>query len=167
MRTVLLSMCCVAAIAVWSFARSENPKPDPLSSMKALIGTWEMEKPGPDGQTGSTVEFKVTSAGNTIMETMFPGSDHEMINMYHMNGDDMIVTHYCAMGVQPRMKLVKSEDGVLRFEFFDCTNLPSRDSGHMDSLELTIKGDKLTEDWTFYQDGKVTQHTKFDLKRKA
>ena len=28
-----------------------------------------------------------------------------MINMYHMDGDDLVLTHYCAGGNQPTMKL--------------------------------------------------------------
>jgi hypothetical protein len=39
----------------------------------------------PDGSPASVV-YKVTSAGKTVMETLGPGTDHEMVSMYHMDG---------------------------------------------------------------------------------
>ncbi len=35
---------------------------------------------------------------------MFPGDAHEMTNVYHMDGGSMLLTHYCAVGNQPRMR---------------------------------------------------------------
>ena len=69
------------------------------------------------------------------------------------------------MGNQPRMRLTSSQDGVLKFEFVDGGNLKSRDEAHMDSLEITVKGDQMKQDWSMYQDGKVTGHHTFELKR--
>ena len=43
-----------------------------------------------------SIEFRVTSAGSVVQETMFPGSDHEMVNMYSVDGDKLLMTHYCA-----------------------------------------------------------------------
>jgi hypothetical protein len=79
-----------------------------------------------------------------------------------------MVTHYCAMGIQPRMRLTSAEDAkTMKFSFVDCTNLPSRDEGHMDSIDLTLDGDKLTEDWSFYKDGKVVDHTILELTKQG
>ena len=36
-----------------------------------------------NGKSVVASEFLVTSAGSVVQETMFPGSDHEMVNMYH------------------------------------------------------------------------------------
>ena len=35
----------------------------------------------------------------------------------------------------------------------------------MDSLQITIDGDKLTEKWAMYQDGKVQSYETFEFKR--
>jgi hypothetical protein len=138
-----------------------------LDAVKALAGTWVGDKAMKEGMPPGTVEFKVIAAGTAVAETMLPGTAEEMINMYHLDNDRMIVTHYCAQGVQPRMKLTSAEKGKLKFEFLDSTNLKSRDEGHMDSLELTINGDKLTETWSYFQDGKVTSNTVFSFHKKA
>ena len=54
---------------------------------------------------GVVHEFKTSAAGTVVMETMNPGTGHEMINMYHVDGDDLLLTHYCAGNNQPRMRL--------------------------------------------------------------
>src|SRR5205085_339923 len=75
-----------------------------LERMKKLAGTWvATDKDGkPTDQVVSVV--KVTAAGSAVHETLFPGQPHEMISVYHRDGSDLIMTHYCALGNQPRMK---------------------------------------------------------------
>jgi hypothetical protein len=166
MRQLKLLACASLMIALVVGARpvDEGQRAEALAALKSLAGTWVSEKPGPDGKP-MKLEFKVTAGGSVIHETMFPGHPHEMINTYHVDGDDLIVTHYCAQGIQPRMKLVSYENGVMKFEFKDCTNLKSRDEPHMDGVDIKVDGDKLTETWMYYQDGKTTGHTSFELTR--
>jgi hypothetical protein len=84
-----------------------------------------------------------------------------------MDGDTLMVTHYCAQGVQPRMKMVNSDNGSIKFEFLDCTNLKGHeDEGHMGSLEITISGNTLTEKWGFLTPGKPTGYETFEFHRK-
>ena len=51
------------------------------------------------------------------------------------------------------------------FNYVDAGNLKSRDEPHMDSVQFTIKGNQLIEDWAMYQDGKITGHHSFEFKR--
>ena len=48
--------------------------------------------------------IKVTAGGSAVHETLFPGSAHEMVSVYHLDGADLVMTHFCALGNQPRMK---------------------------------------------------------------
>jgi len=185
--SILLSCACIAAmLAIAQIGRADDKAPaksasdsgactmcdaaaanSKLDCLKKLAGTWTSEKPGPDGKP-MVIEFKVTAAGTAVQETMFPGSAHEMVNMYAMDGDRLLVTHYCAMGVQPRMKLATADDrGTMNFEFVDSTNLKSRNDPHMDSLTIKLDGDKITETWNYFEAGKTTHSTDFELKRKA
>ena len=70
--------------------------------IKKLEGEWKVtggdEHHGKEGK----VTYKVTAAGSTLMETQFPGTGHEMVTMYHLDGDELKATHYCAAGNQPR-----------------------------------------------------------------
>ena len=72
--------------------------------MKKLAGTWLLaDKDGkPTDQIASII--KVTAGGSVVHETLFPGQPHEMVSVYHRDGADLVMTHYCALGNQPRMK---------------------------------------------------------------
>jgi len=145
----------------------KKPTPAALDRLRALAGTWVSKPVEAMGNKPMTVTFKVTANDSAVVETMFPGTDHEMVNMYYADGDGVMMTHYCGMGVQPRMRLAPADDRakVMKFSFVDCTNLKSRDEAHMDSVDMTIDGDKLVEDWSYYQDGKVINHVVLELKK--
>src|SRR3954465_8893008 len=96
-----------------------------LDTLKALAGTWVSEKPGQDGKPMTTI-FKVTSGGTAVEETLFAGSDHEMIDMYTVDGERLVLTHYCMMGNQPRMQLKSNENGAMMFEYVAGGNMKSR-----------------------------------------
>ena len=138
-----------------------------LDRIKKLEGTWTMASPAA-GAPAMSIVFRPTSGGSAVIETMFPGSEKEMINLYTADGDKIVLTHYCMLGQQPRMKLASgSDDKTMKFEFADGGNIKSRDEGHMDAVALTVDGDKLTEDWRFYADGKAVEHKVFEFKREA
>jgi hypothetical protein len=58
---------------------------DAFEQLKALAGVWEGTA-GPDKQPTSVV-YRVASGGTVVLETQFPETNHEMITMYHMDGD--------------------------------------------------------------------------------
>ena len=67
-----------------------------------------------------------------MVEVLFPGSEHEMVTVYHQDGDDLLLTHYCSARNQPRMKCNgEAEPNLLRFEFVDATNMRSTNDPHM------------------------------------
>ncbi|MBL8757754.1 MAG: hypothetical protein JNK35_04900 [Phycisphaerae bacterium] len=136
-----------------------------LDKLKPLAGTWEMTA---DGKKQVAIVSKVTSAGSVYCETMFPGSDHEMTNMFHMDGDDMVITHYCAMGNQPRMRCKgESAPGVFVFTFDQGTNV-SKGQPYMGHLKLTIVDkDTIKHEWESLVDGKPGEHkVTLELSRK-
>lgn len=137
-----------------------------LGQVKALEGTWV----GKDENGAEIVmtTYQVTSKGSAVREVMFPGMPHEMTNLYHMDGDALVVTHYCAVGNQPRMRSVKSAPGRIEFGPDSVTNLTPGQT-YMGGLTL-VMADKntLLQEWTSYKDGKVdSDHApRFELKRK-
>ena len=83
---------------------AKSPAAVQLERLKALAGTWvAADKDGkPTDQVVSVI--KVTAAGSAVQETLFPGQPHEMVSIYHLDKGDLVMTHYCALGNQPRMK---------------------------------------------------------------
>ncbi len=169
MRTFkLIAVMCALMLAAVPMLRAGDAKTGEkaLDQLKALAGTWVSEKPGQDGKPMTTI-FKVTSGGTAVEETLFAGSDHEMIDMYTVEDGKVVLTHYCMMDNQPRMQLTSSENGTMKFEFVSGGNMKSRDESHMDSVDLKIDGDKLTEKWTNMADGKTTEVVSFAFKKKS
>src|SRR5688500_18749339 len=108
MRLQIAAVCVLLLLVPAAFASNKAKKASlassRLESLKQLAGDWVAV--GKDGKpTGDVVAtIKVTAAGTVVQETLFPGTEHEMVTMYHLDGEDLILTHYCAAGNQPRMK---------------------------------------------------------------
>ncbi len=136
-----------------------------MAKLKALEGTWEMKDETGKMQVASVI--RVSSAGSVVCETMFPGMPHEMTNMYHLDGDGVIATHYCAMGNQPRMRCTGVTGNTLAFAPLDCTNLQTPGQSHMAQLSLVmVDANHLRQEWVSRENGKDTDHANFDLTRR-
>jgi hypothetical protein len=113
-----------------------------LEKMKKLAGTWVAV--GKDGKATDQVVsiIKVTAGGSAVQETLFPGQPHEMISMYTAEGPDLILTHYCVLGNQPRMKADANATGnQLCFKFAGGANLDPTKDRHMHEATLTLVDD--------------------------
>ena len=80
-----------------------------------------------------------------------------MLTVFHMDGDHLLLTHYCEAGNQPRMIATAIEDGgrTVRFAFLDATNMASRATGHMHAVVITFVDDHhFNEQWSWYENGK-------------
>ncbi len=149
-----------------------------FEKLKKLAGEWlsadePAEKPGRKGAAENAASqpiciYKVVSAGSVVQETLFPGTEHEMITMYYQDGPDLVLTHYCALGNQPRMKAEPpTAPDKLEFKFAGGSNIDPAKDAHMHDLTLTfVDGDHLRADWTLYRDGQPGGVTNIALKRK-
>jgi hypothetical protein len=114
------------------------------------------------------VYYRVMSAGSAVAEYLGPGTPHEMVSIYHLDGDDLMMTHYCSMGNQPRL-VAKSgpAEGPIVFEFKDVTNLRSPGEAHIHDLVLTFRdADHVVAQWKAYNNGKPSEEqATFELTR--
>ena len=136
--------------------------------MVKFSGEWTGTTQTPDGAPVSVI-YRVTSAGKTVMETLGPGTDHEMVSMYHMDGPALLMTHYCSAGNQPHLRLneSKSTSTEFVFDFVGGTNLDPALDVHIHGLVLRIKSENQIEaEWTGYKDGKKSDVMLFLLSRK-
>jgi len=114
-----------------------------------------------------TLDYRVASGGSVVMATLFPNTDHEMITMFHMDGDDLVATHYCSGGNQPHMRFdaAASTADELRFAFVDGSNMKPSDP-HIHEGLVRIGGDgKLHEEWAGFAGGQKADVKVFDLTR--
>lgn len=135
-----------------------------LDKFKALAGEWVSV----DDPKTVVATYRVTAAGSAVVETLFPGGTHEMVTIYTRDGDTLLLTHYCAMANQPRMRCKPTADATtFKFEFDSGTNMKPSDA-HMHECAITPTAASIKSQWTLYSDGKPnTDHmAKFDLVRK-
>lgn len=136
--------------------------------LKRLVGAWEGKVDGMPAP-GILVTYATTAAGSVVVETLFPGTDHEMITMYHQQGEDLVLTHYCAAGNQPRMTLDRkvSRPDAFHFEFSGGTNVDEFKDVHMHSGRLRFQAEDVLEcEWIGYKAGKPVGSHIFSLLRK-
>ena len=76
-----------------------------FDQLKALAGHWEGTTA--TGQKGE-VTYEVISNGSVVMERLHPGNEPDMITMYTLDADRILVTHYCSAGNQPTMQTAAS-----------------------------------------------------------
>jgi hypothetical protein len=140
---------------------------DAFAKMKTLVGEWTGKAGEGQGDADARVVYRLTGAGSALVETLFPGLPHEMITVYHLDGDRLMMTHYCAAGNQPRMTLTQtSTPQSLVFAFSGATNLKSDKDMHMHDLSIRfVDPDHIQGEWVSYQDGRKAGTTTFNMTR--
>ncbi len=144
-----------------------DPAPDPrFEFLKGLAGTWVGTGLG-DEEEG-VYEFRVTAGGHAVEEREMVGSPHEMLTIYHMEGSDLVATHYCMLGNRPRMTARPLADGELTFS---CDGEPGGAASHTEhhvhgwAMKLDSK-DRLHYSAELVEAGKVTHAPKLVLSRR-
>ena len=171
---VLASLCTVAAVAQSGAQKS-------FDQLKNLAGTWEGHVTTVPQQAGMSsdmdavlVTMRVTSRGNALVHEMkAPGTpddpsryDHP-VTMFYLDGDRLLLTHYCDAGNRPRMVARSSPDGkTVEFDFVDVSG--GNQYGHMDHAVFTeIDSNHHTEDWTYMMPGDKPVRAHLDLQRSS
>jgi len=151
----------VAALSAWAAATLAAPAPAPAETaartaspafekLKGLVGEWVAAEDGEMMKKGDLVaRYALTAAGTALVETVFPGSAHEMVTVYHADGGDLVLTHYCMEGNQPRMRARNAAPPRFDFQFDGGTSLDPRHDRHMHQATLELLGaDEIRSQWT-------------------
>lgn len=161
-------LAVLALCATTSADDKKETKTLSIERLKALEGTWV--KAGEDGKATDEVvsKFHLIANGSTIIESEFPGTAHEMVSIYHQDGKDLVMTHYCAVGNQPKFKAVTGKKpNTIVWEFAGGTNLDYKKDQHVHKIVMTfVSKDRLQTVVDFWNKGKVEHSMKFDLVRK-
>ncbi len=167
---LLLSVVLMSlSLSTVAFAQSDAQKS--FDKLKTLAGSWEgqittfppqAEIEGKHMQ----VSLRVTSMGNALVHEMTgEGRPDDPITMLYLDGDRLLLTHYCDAGNRPRMTGKMSPDGkTVEFDFLDVAG--STEYGHMHHAVFTaIDANHHTEEWTYMQPGDKPVRAHVDLQR--
>ncbi len=177
----LLAIALIA-FATTAGARQEPPKSEPakaeppkveaaknpsMEALKGLVGSWYRIKTENGQQSYELVSvYKLTGGGKVVHETIFPGKPFEMITVYHLDGNDVVATHYCAAGNQPRFKLDPSSTATkMVFNFNGGSNIDPAKDMHMHEGTVTIiDADHIEGVWQGWENGQPAEKHKATLK---
>ncbi|MGE0617094.1 MAG: hypothetical protein AB7P04_15800 [Bacteriovoracia bacterium] len=165
-----IGLCAISATA---FAGKDHHAPAPMpkefDSLKALVGTWEGTTMMEGKEMKATTTYELTSGGTAIVEKLGPGTPHEMVSIYHKSGKSLAMTHYCAIGNQPFMKLKKHDGKTMAFEMDmkKPVGVDSHKEMHMHAVSFEFTdADHFKQNWTNMVDGKVADTAVFTMTRK-
>ena len=121
----------------------------------------------PAGNRG-VVSVKTKAAGSAVVHTYAQGTPGEMETVFHMDGDQLLLTHYCALQNAPVLKFVKSnKPGELKFEFLGGTNFDPAIDAHLHESTFVIKDkDTIEQNSTVFAGGKANPELKAVLHRR-
>jgi hypothetical protein len=157
----LLLSAALIGLSTLAFAQSDAQKS--FTQMKSLAGSWEGTIEGKPMQ----VSLRVTSMGNALVHEMtMAGRPDDPITMLYVDGDRLLLTHYCDAGNRPRMAATMTPDGkTVDFHFLDVADFNSKQPGYMQhAVFTTLDANHHSEDWTFLVQGKLI-NAHVDLQR--
>ena len=149
------------------------PPPSPsavaaFERFRAMEGTWEGRS---TKGWRESVSFKTIAGGSAVVETSFDAHPNEtMLTVFHLDGEDLTLTHYCVAKNQPRLRATEiSADGrTVSFTFAGGGNLADRNRGHMDSAVFRFEdADHISSRWTWFQDGSEKWLEEIRLERRT
>src|SRR6266446_10274627 len=105
---VILALSPVALLLAETRSKvTSNPAFD---KMKTLVGKWEGSAMEDGKALPTNARFQLISDGSALMGWLNEGIADEMVTMFHMDGSDLMATHYCSAHNQPRMILASGGD---------------------------------------------------------
>ena len=155
----MLTIGGVIVAAAGSVAMGRAPAVDAkgaFAQLKQLEGAWEA--PAAGGKVART-EFELTGNGTVLLErytnAALPGGGR-MATAYHLDGTELVLTHYCMANNQPVMRAERFDPATreIQFEFVRAGNLASTAAGHMHRAKYRIiDADHFVTEWEFFENG--------------
>ena len=134
----------IASLAFASLrAADESTGASALNQLKTLAGNWEGAFAWTGARSGNgamKATYYTTGNGSALVENLIMEDAPVMTSVYHLDGADLRMTHFCAAQNQPRLKArqIDLAKGIIDFDFVDATNLRGPDAPHVRGLEMRL-----------------------------
>ena len=143
-----------------STRRTARSAPTPALSraaferFRSLSGEWEGSS---TKGWNETIRYQTIAGGSVVLETSVGAHpDETMATAFQMDGERLLLTHYCVARNAPRLAASAFEDEghTVVFTFVDGVNIPTRDRGHMDQAIFVFESpDRVRSRWTWFENG--------------
>ena len=163
-RFLALAMAIKEAARTNEAQNSQSKATEAFDKLKTMAGHWEAQMSSGKVQ----VDYQLLAGGSVFVAREMVPHFPEMMTVYHLDGDRLVLTHYCGAGNQPHMQAEPFDpaSNELRFTFVSATNLAHSGAGHMHSALFRFNGpDDVAAEWTWYENGKVKFSEPLNLHR--
>ncbi|HEX4922804.1 MAG TPA: VOC family protein [Bdellovibrionales bacterium] len=157
MKTFLVKLLTTSAVTLAATTGWAGTAAEAFAKLKGLEGRWAAKHDNHEIE----VTYEVISNGSAVLERHMG-----MVSVYHLDGDSILMTHYCAAKNQPRLRATdfNRADGSLEFKFVDVTSAKPG-YGHINHLVMSFPAaDRVKGVWT-YVNGQESGSEVFDLQR--
>ncbi|MEZ0393284.1 MAG: hypothetical protein ACAH59_13780 [Pseudobdellovibrionaceae bacterium] len=128
--------------------------------LKALKGKWAIQFEGKPIPVEMTYD---EGSKNSIVTEQF-GKE---LSVFYIDGDDLLMTHFCNIGNQPRLKLKPNTlSNLIEFETFDITNVKDESSPHVKKIIYKIIDNKNFDLEIVWKKGAILESEKYSLTKK-
>jgi hypothetical protein len=151
------------ALAVAAESGSASDSAAALAKLRTLAGEWDGKLEWTGARTGKGpihAAYRTTGYGSAVVEDLSSDGVTTMSSVYHEDGPDLRMTHYCGARNQPRLKATRIDmaSGAIDFAFVDSTNLKTPDAPHVVGVELRFAdADHFTLTFLFEAGGKPSR----------
>lgn len=120
----------------------------PMVQMRKLEGVWTgtVRSSATKKVLGAArIKYEVVSSGHAVAEKLLMGTNErdDMLSVYHQEGDQLMMTHFCGSNTQPRLRTKSWTKPIteLKLEFLDSTNILNATMMNITFLKLEFLPD--------------------------
>jgi hypothetical protein len=168
---MIRGIALVICLALARFSQAgDSDASKALEQLKSLAGNWEGVAQWTGARTGSypmSATYYVTSNGSALVENLIAKQAPVMTSVYHLDGNNLRLTHFCGAQNQPRLKArrIDLEHKAFDFDFVDITNLKSPDAPYVHGLEIRLLDPNHITVTFLFQTGRAESRERLDLNR--
>jgi hypothetical protein len=153
---VLFSFAGLGCLVAYA-ASTGSPKPvdakAAYTQLQSLVGEWQA-----DTSMGKVhISYESIAGGSALVERETMEHMPPMETVFHLDGERLLLTHYCDLGNQPRLeaRAYDPQARKLEFAFRDATNLASPAASHMHNASYHfIDANHFSSSWELYENGR-------------
>jgi len=162
--SALLFSCEAPGSAYRELVYDREGSAQQLGHFLAMEGDWRIV--GGDHAQGASHIYRTIANDTVVVETAFPGEAHEMITVFHLDGPNLVMTHYCAAGNQPYMVAEHPSGDKVHFSFAGASDLNDPKDPHMrDASYHFIDRDRVDSTWSYWEGGRAVSEMNIELER--